>query len=135
PTHGAVQRFSSTFVLVVQCDPRARTFTMEDQGMLGFGELRSLSYSRSVSRGRMLMTHMVAVMEQGEDGSFAQVESARQSTRVLHAGVRRPAPPRAWAGRRPLSAKIGKTVAIVTGVGMAVGVVVVAALGVSGYFS
>ncbi|WP_448630784.1 hypothetical protein [Cellulomonas soli] len=54
------------------------------------------------------------------------------SATVLHTAIREPAESLGWQEKQPASAVVGKTVAIVTGVGLAVGLIVVAALALTG---
>ena len=134
PDYGDYRRFSSSYLAVVLCDPLTRVFTMEDQGMLEYGSLRSLTLGKETFRGRSLESRFSTVMERQADGSFTAVESVRQSTRELHAAVRKPAAALGWKEKQPLSAKIGMIVAITTGGGLVLSGIVLAVLALTGNF-
>lgn len=135
PGAGIGLRFSSSYLLVVQCDPLARIFTMEDQQSMEYGDLRSLNWGKRTRRGRLLETRFREVRERQDDGSFKAVEPVRQSTRVLHAAVRKPADTLGWTEKQPLSAKIGIVFGIIGGVGALVTLVTLAVLALTGGFS
>lgn len=135
PGAGIELRFSSSYLLVVKCDPLARSFTMEDQQSIEYGDLRSLNWGKQTRRGRVIETRYREVRERQGDGSFKTVESVRQSTRALHAAVRGPAAALGWTEKQPLSAKIGIVAGIIGGVGALFTVVALAVVAISGGFS
>ncbi len=132
---GILMRIDSTFHAVVQCDPMERTFTMEDRGVVQFSSLASLRMSKSGFRGRAYASRTVKALGRLEDGSFSEVDTQRQDTRVLHAAVREPALALGWTEKEPGMAKAGRIVAIVTGAGLVIGGIVVGILALTGAFS
>jgi|SRR5690554_6692796 len=133
--HGILMRIDSTFRGVITCDPAQRTFTLEDCGITQHQSLAGLRMTVSGFRGRQNATHTVTAWGTQDDGTWGEVSTQTQNTRVIHAAVRGPAAALGWTEKQPLSAKVGKTVAIVTGVGMIIAAVVVGVLALNGYFS
>ncbi|WP_062078571.1 hypothetical protein [Demequina globuliformis] len=132
---GILMRIDSTFRAVVRCDASTRTFTMADVGVVSHSSLGGLRRSTSWTSGRMYATRTVEAWGTRDDGTIGTLDSQKQDTRVLHAAVRGPASELGWVEEQPLSAKVGKTVAIVVAVGTVLAGVVVGVLAIAGVFS
>lgn len=135
PGAGIELRFSSSYLLVVQCDPLTRTFTMEDQESMEYGDLRSLNWGKRTRRGRVFETRFREVRERQGDGSFKTVKPVRQSTRVLHTAVRGPTASLGWTEKQPLSAKLGIAFGVIGGIGALATLVTLAVLALTGGLS
>lgn len=130
--HGILLRIDSTFRGVVTCDPAQRTFTLEDRGITQHQSLAGLRMSVSGFRGRQHATRTVKAFGTLDDGTWGEVSTQTQDTRVIHAAVREPAEALGWTEKQPTSATVGKVVAISTGVAMALAAVVVGVLFLAG---
>ncbi|MDE0547625.1 hypothetical protein [Microbacterium sp. C7(2022)] len=132
--HGILLRIEQTYCSVVTCDPVGRTFVMEDRGMVRRSELGGTSRSVSGARGRLNAWAQVTLWGENPDGSWGEVGTQKQDTRVLHAAVRGAAEELGWIEKQPAAANVGKLVAGIVVAGFVLAGVVVAALALTGGF-
>lgn len=136
---GVLMRTDSTLRVVVRCEPETLTFTMTDVGTITRTELADAHTGahRSVqgSAGRAHVRRTVEAHGRRADGSWGPLGTQRQDSRELHAAVRAPAADLGWLEQEPAAARVGRYVAVATGVGLAIGVVIVGALALTGAFS
>lgn len=132
--HGILMRIDSTFRGVVTCDPAQRTFTLEDRGITQHQSLAGLRLTVSGFRGRQNATRTVTGWGKQDDGTWGEVSTQTQSTRVIHAAVREPAAALGWTEKQPTSATIGKVVALIAGGGLALAGLTLGVLAIVGVF-
>ena len=132
--HGILMRIDSTFRGVITCDPAQRTFTLEDRGITQHQSLTGLRMTVSGFRGRQNATRTVAAWGKQDDGTWGEVSTQTQNTRVIHAAVREPAAALGWTEKQPASATIGKVVAFIAGGGLALAGLTLGVLAIAGVF-
>ncbi|GAA3816652.1 hypothetical protein [Cellulomonas soli] len=117
---------------LVRCEPSTMTFQIVDVVTEGEASWFEGSLTASGFRGRVSGDRSASVYGTLPDGSHGLLEKRVHSAKVLHTAIREPAAALGWQEKQPASAIVGKTVAIVTGIGLLLGLGGVAALALTG---
>ncbi|WP_449386062.1 hypothetical protein [Cellulomonas soli] len=117
---------------LVRCEPSTMTLWIVDVVTSGETSWFDGSLTSRGFRGRVSGDRSASEYGTLPDGSHGLLRKRVHSATVLHTAIREPAESLGWQEKQPASAVVGKTVAIVTGVGLAVGLIVVAALALTG---